>query len=84
LLPKVWQDAEKALKAADQLKFVGYSLPRLGIHAERVFRRSIAMNSNLKWIDVANPAPQTAERYATLAAPVPVRWYPSIDALLNN
>ena len=48
-LPQVWSNAELALQTADRIAFVGYSLPILDIHAERVIRRSVFANSNLGW-----------------------------------
>ena len=82
-VPVVWADAETALLTADRVVFVGYSLPALDVQAERAFKRAIASNSVLERVDVVNPAPESAERYASLVAPTPMRWYPTIEAFLD-
>jgi predicted dehydrogenase len=60
----------------------GYSLPSVDIEAEKVFERAVARNGDLGWIDVVNPAPEAAARFASVAGRTPVRWYPSLEALL--
>jgi predicted RNA binding protein YcfA (HicA-like mRNA interferase family) len=81
LLPKVWRDAEEALKTADRVAFVGYSLPALDIHAERMIRRSVAANVNVERIDIANPSPESASRFASVCSPNSVGWHSSIEGL---
>lgn len=84
LLPESWEDAMMALKAADRVVFFGYSAPDLDLSAERLFRRSIKGNGGLRWIDVVNPAPESAQRYAEIGSPVPLRWYTSVADLLTT
>ncbi|HCG02987.1 MAG TPA: hypothetical protein DEV93_20890 [Chloroflexi bacterium] len=83
-LRPVWSDAQTALSTAQRLVFVGYSLPALDVYAEHTFRRLVAANTNdLMWIDVVNPNPESAQRYASLVKPKGVRWCPSIEAFLQ-
>ncbi len=82
-VPEVWADAEAALRDAERIVFVGYSLPMLDVNAERLFKRSIAANTTADWIDVVNPSPDAAQRYAAIASPTTVRWYYSIDSFLT-
>lgn len=83
-LRPVWVDAERALKNADRIVSVGYSLPVLDVHAERLVRRSLAGNRTAKWIDVVNPAPDAAARYASVASPMSVRWHASLTRFLSS
>jgi hypothetical protein len=83
ILQNVWSDAESTLQAAERLVFVGYSLPVLDVAAERLFRKAVATNTSAGWIDVVNPAPDSAQRYAAVLTPTPMRWYPSIEQFLD-
>lgn len=83
LVPEAWTDGEIALKAADRLVFVGYSIPMLDVQSERLFKRAISANAAVKWIDVINPATSMAERYAGIAAPTALRWYHSIESFID-
>lgn len=78
-----WDDAQRALENSERVIFFGYSLPMIDIDAEKLFERSLARNRSLSWIDVIDPAPAAAQRYAALAPALPVRWYPSADAFAN-
>jgi hypothetical protein len=80
---RVWTDAAAAVSSADSLIFVGYSLPILDVGAEHLFRKSVGSNSNLKWIDVVNPSPDSAQRYASLVTPIGMRWFPAIESFLD-
>jgi hypothetical protein len=83
-VPEVWSDAESALSDSNRIVFVGYSLPLLDIHAERLFRRWVGLNALVEWVDVINPAPESAQRYASAVTPTPLRWYESIERFLDN
>src|SRR5438309_1143813 len=50
------------------------------IEAEKLFERGMAVSPNLRWADVVNPDPSSAQRYAGLAPAVPIRWYPRLDS----
>ena len=56
----------------------------LDVGAERLFKRAIASNSNLKAVDVVNPSPDSAARYASIATPKGVRWIHGIDRFLQS
>jgi hypothetical protein len=83
LVPGVWADARDAVVTADRLAFVGYSMPALDVRSEILFRRGIAANLNLGWVDVVNPSAESAARYARIIAPKQLRWTPSIDAYIR-
>lgn len=78
---EAWSDARSALLDADRIVFFGYSLPGVDIEAEKLIERSLA-KSPAPWVDVVNPAPAAAARFAEVAKTVPVRWYPSLDDYL--
>ncbi len=80
-IPQVWEDAEAVLSTCDRLIFFGYSLPPADIEAEKLFQRSIYSNDALKAVDVVNPDPNAAARYARLVPNKPLRWYPDVFAL---
>jgi hypothetical protein len=62
----VWDEASSALEAADRVAVFGYSLPAIDIEAEKLIERGLA-KSSCRWIDVINPDPASAQRYADLA-----------------
>ena len=80
---QAWDDAQNALREAERVVFFGYSLPLIDIDAEKLFERALAENANLKWADVINPAPESAQRYAGLAPAVPIRWYPTLSSFMD-
>ena len=82
-VPTVWVDAARALSECDRLVVFGYSLPELDIRAQRLLQRGIGDNARIRWIDVINPDPDAAGRYARLLRPNGLRWYPSLDAFLS-
>jgi hypothetical protein len=83
-VPTVWADARAELKIADRLIFFGYSLPAADLDAEKLFQRTISENDKLRAIEVIDPAPAAAERYARLVGSRPVHWYPTIQSFLNG
>ena len=83
-LNDVWQDARTALESADRVVIFGYSLPMIDVEAEKMIERALASNGSLRWLEVIDPAPETASRYASLAtSSFPIRWYPSLPAYLD-
>lgn len=80
--PAVWADARAAVTSTDRLVFFGYSQPVADVESEKLFQRCLAANSRCAWIDVVNPDPATASRFAELAPTRPVRWYPSLSHFL--
>jgi hypothetical protein len=79
---ETWDDARKAITRADRVVVYGYSLPQLDIEAEKLVQRGIVTNRNADWIDVVNPDPMSAQRYAGIAPTSSVRWYPSLSSFL--
>lgn len=80
---EVWNDAKTAIEGSHRLVFFGYSLPSLDLAAEKMFQRSLSRANGLNWIDVVNPDPASAQRFAGLLGTRPTRWYPSVDAFLK-
>lgn len=78
----VWSDARRALAACDRLVFYGYSMPVLDVEAEKEFQRAVARNSRLTYIDVVNPAPVSAGRYARVFHRRSVHWHPDLNDYL--
>jgi hypothetical protein len=78
-----WTDARNALEAADRVTFFGYSLPGIDIEAEKLFERALFRNTEAEWVDVINPAPVSAGRFAEVSRPKPVRWYSSLKRFLD-
>lgn len=83
LLDPAWTAAREAVQGCDRLVFFGYSLPAADIEAEKLFQRAIGANRELATIDVVNPDPASATRYAALVHTKPVRWFPTVDHLLD-
>jgi hypothetical protein len=78
----IWEDARRALGACDRLVFYSYSIPLLDIEAEKEFQRAIAHNPRLAYVDVVNPDPGSASRYATALARVSVHWHADLARYL--
>ncbi len=83
-IPQVWDDARDVLGACERLIFFGYSLPPTDIEAEKLFQRAIFVNDSLRAIDVINPDPDAAARYARLVPTKPLRWHPSVSTFLSR
>jgi hypothetical protein len=81
-VPEVWADAKEALESADRVVFFGYSLPAADIDAEKLFQRAILANNNIEKVDVIDPQPAIAGRYASLLPTKPLTWYPSVRRFL--
>jgi hypothetical protein len=82
-MTQAWADARRAVEAADRLVVFGYSLPAIDVEAEKLFERGIAQNETLPQIDVINPAHDSAARFAEIGKKKPLRWYPSVNAMLE-
>jgi len=83
ILQKTWSDARASIERADRIVFFGYSLPRLDVEAEKTVERSLLKNAALQRIDVINPAPSSAGRFAGVSPALPVRWYPALRDFLS-
>lgn len=83
-IPQVWEDARTALDECDRLVFFGYSLPPTDIEAEKLFQRAIFQNDALPAIDVINPDPGSASRFARLVPAKSLHWYPDAAAFMAS
>jgi hypothetical protein len=81
---EAWDDARARLVGADRIVFFGYSLPEIDVEAEKLFDRALVHNSAVPWLDVVDPSPEAAKRYASLATSRPVRWYPTLPSFLER
>ena len=81
-MPTVWADAREAVARSDRLVFFGYSLPPADIEAEMLFRRALANNTSLGWVDVINKDASAAGRFASLSPDRPLHWYGSVESFL--
>lgn len=79
LLQDVWDEARQVLTTAERVLIFGYSLPLLDVQAEKSLQRGLATNANAPFVDVINPAPESASRYAALTEK-PIRWFPTSEA----
>ena len=83
-IQKAWTDARSAVEQADRLVIFGYSLPAIDVEAEKLFERALARNTELRWIDVIDPAPVAAGRWAGIGGKKALRWFPSVDAFAES
>jgi hypothetical protein len=79
-----WDEARDELQKADRVVFFGYSLPQADIEAEKLFQRALVSNTNAAGIEVINPDPGSAERYARLIVKKSMTWFPDLDLFLNK
>lgn len=82
-LQKARDDAREAILSANRLIFFGYSLPILDVEAEKLFERGIQGNSALTEIEVVNPKPDSAARFAGIAPERRLHWYPDLNQFLG-
>jgi hypothetical protein len=80
----VWEEATNDLKRTRRLVFFGYSLPPTDIEAEKLFQRAVKQNSQLRWIDLINPDPGAASRYAEVFPQTPLRRYATLDDFMAS
>ena len=83
-LQKARDDAKAAVLSADRLVFFGYSLPMLDIEAEKLFERGIQGNPRLTDIDVINPRPDSASRFAGIAPERRLHWHPDVAQFMES
>jgi hypothetical protein len=84
LMGPVWREARDNLTMADRVVFLGYSLPPADIEAEKLFQRALRHNESSRWIDLVNPDPGAAGRYASALPHVPLRRYETIQQFLAS
>jgi len=83
-LEPVWRQARQDIAAADRVVFFGYSLPIADIEAEKLFQRALRANTALQWIDLVNPDPVAATRYASSVPHMALRRYENVDQFLGG
>jgi hypothetical protein len=83
-LQKARDDARAAVLSADRLVFFGYSLPLLDVEAEKLFERGIQGNPRLTDIDVINPRPDSASRFAGIAPERRLHWHPDLEQFMES
>jgi hypothetical protein len=79
-----WDEAREDLQEAERVVFFGYSLPQADIEAEKLFQRALATNTSATGIEVINPDPVAAERYARLIVKKSMTWFPDVDLFLTQ
>jgi hypothetical protein len=84
LIQPTWNEARQALETCDRVVFFGYSIPPADIEAEKLFQRGLNANKTLVRLELINPDPSSAARYATLLPKTPLAWYPSHDSFLST
>ena len=67
-MQQIWSAADRALRTATCLVFVGYSLPETDLSVRYLLANSLTANPNLGSIIVKDPSPDTLARYSTLIA----------------
>lgn len=80
----VWRDARDAIATSDLIVSFGYSLPPLDIEAEKELQRAIARNDKLRHIDLINPDPISAGRYAGAFPRQAVHWQADLTRFLDG
>lgn len=83
-IQETWDEARDDLTEADRVVFFGYSLPHADIEAEKLFQRAINANTSAEQLDVVNPDPAAAARYAGLVSKKPMSWYPNLETFLDR
>ncbi|MFI4971047.1 MAG: hypothetical protein ACHP7H_00085 [Hyphomicrobiales bacterium] len=76
----LWSHAGAALREADRLIVIGYSMPVTDVHTEKLLSRSIRSNQLMKDIEVINPDPSSAERFANISQVDRVMWTRRVDS----
>lgn len=84
LLDPVWAAARRDLQHCDRIVFFGYSLPGADIEAEKLFQRAISSNDAINSVEIINPDPSSASRYASLAPRKALGWYPDVERFLSH
>lgn len=74
----LWEEAAQRMRSADRMIFFGYSLPAADVHTEKMISRNMANNSACACIEVINPDPHAAQRFAEVTATSHLLWYRDI------
>jgi hypothetical protein len=79
-----WDEAREALRECDRVIIYGYSLPPADIEAEKLFQRALFANPSIGRVEVINPNPASASRYAQLLPRKSLTWHPSLGGFLEE
>lgn len=71
----LWTYAGERIRQADRLVIVGYSMPVTDVHTEKMLARCIRDNPRLRDLEVINPDPAAAQRFAEIAGADRIGWY---------
>jgi hypothetical protein len=64
----LWQNAERAIRNAKTIAFVGFSFTATDLHVESLFRVALAGSARLKTLIIANPNSEDRARIRTVFA----------------
>jgi hypothetical protein len=82
VLQEVWDAAEKAIREAQRLVMIGYSLPDADVLARQMLRRAYVRNSNLVSVDCVNPSTAVVEKLKTALDCKVVKMFNDADTFL--
>ncbi|HAF94808.1 MAG: hypothetical protein A2X34_02500 [Elusimicrobia bacterium GWC2_51_8] len=71
-LGQLWKEARQLIRVADEIFFIGYSMPQLDIPARYIFRRGIRMKEHASGdvnITVVNPDASVLNKYCCMLHP---------------
>lgn len=63
------------MREADRVVVVGYSMPFTDVHTEKMLSRCISANAKLPNIEIVNPDPSIADRFARITNTRKLTWY---------
>jgi hypothetical protein len=80
----LWTRAAESIRDADRLIFVGYSLPVVDVHTERMIASCMRANEGLSHVDVVNPDAAMAHRFASITGASSLSWFSSLREIASN
>lgn len=81
---RVWELAYEALRAANRVVLVGYSMPEPDVSAQQMFRNTLAANPHLEDVDVINPSADLVSKLKAVLSPRVIRLYDSVDTYMSR
>jgi hypothetical protein len=84
LLQGLWTRAEEAIRNAERLTLIGYSLPDADVLARQSLRRSYIANANLVTVDCINPDVRIAEKLKNTLDCRVVRLFHDVESYLGH
>ena len=85
----LWRNAERAIRHAEVLAFVGFSFVPTDLHVDALFRIALSGNSKLRSLLIANPSQEHRRRIRSVCAQalrpdVLVRQYQTLEELADH